>query len=199
MADVRQDYPATSRNREPILEVLRRFLPTDGRVVEVAAGTGQHAVYFAEQLPGLTWQPTDLDPELRASVDAWGAESGLVNLKKSLHLDTTVDPWPVTEADVIYCANMLHIAPWAAGQGLMRGAGQTLTKGGLLVLYGPFHRDGGATSPSNARFDASLRERDPSWGVRHLEAVQTEAASSGLRLVDVVEMPANNMTLIFRR
>ncbi len=199
MTDARKDYPATSRNREPILEVLRRVLPQQGLVLEIAAGTGQHAAFFASALPQLSWQPTDPDPELRASIDAWRAEAALDNLLPALDLKTTTLPWPVAEADAIYCANMIHIAPWSAAQGLLQGAGRLLGPGGVLVLYGPFHRDGGPTSESNARFDASLRGRDSSWGVRHLEEVAEVARENGLELDEVVGMPANNLSVIFRR
>ena len=197
MSEARQDYPATSRNSEPILAQLRRFMPQTGLVLEVAAGTGQHAVYFCRHLPGLTWQPSDPDPALRASIAAWREHEGLANLLPAVELDATAARWPVVQADAIFCANMIHIAPWTACEGLMRGAGRTLGPGGILFLYGPFHRHGGPTSPSNARFDASLRARDPGWGVRHLEQVQAEARANGMALVEVVAMPANNFCVVF--
>ena len=199
MTDARQDYAATARNREPILAQLRTWLPASGLVLEVGSGSGQHASFFASELPGLTWQPSDPDPALRASIDAWRAAALPPNLLPAIDVDATADVWPVVTAAAVFCANMIHIAPWAACQGLMRGAGRTLGRGGVLILYGPFHRDGGPTAPSNERFDASLRARDPSWGVRHLEVVGSEARASGLEEVAVVPMPANNLLVVFCR
>jgi SAM-dependent methyltransferase len=195
--DARRHAPATERNRAPILEVLRRVLPASGTVLEVASGSGQHAVFFAEALPHLIWQPSDPDPELRASIAAWRAQTALPNLRAPLALDATSDDWPMERADAILCINMIHIAPWTAALGLFRGAARLLSPGAPLLLYGPFKRDGRHTAPSNAAFDASLRQRDPAWGVRDLAEV--EAAATGFILAETIEMPANNLTLLLRR
>lgn len=195
--DARQVAPATERNREPILEVLRRVLPARGLVLEVASGTGEHVAHFARALPGLTFQPTEYDAARRASVDAWAA--GLGNVRAAVALDATAAEWPVAEAAAVFCANMIHIAPWSACVGLMAGAGRVLAPGGVLVLYGPFLRDGVPTAPGNVAFDASLRARDAAWGVRDLGAVAALAAAQGLALDEVVEMPANNLMVVFRR
>lgn len=192
--------PATERNQGPILEVLRRVLPPHGTVLEVASGTGQHAVAFAAALPGVTWQPTDADATALDSIRAWAAEAGLPNLPPPLPLDAAdTGPWPVERADAVVCINMIHIAPWAACQGLMRGAGAVLPDGGVLVLYGPYRLDGRHTAPSNAAFEDWLKAQDPRFGVRDLDAVRTEAAANGLTLAEVVEMPANNLTVVFRK
>lgn len=198
-ADPRRHAPATDRNRDPILAVLRNALPSAGLVLEVASGTGQHAVHFAAALPGVTWQPSDPDPALRASIEGWRAQAALPNLTAPLALDAATHPWPLERADAVVCINMIHIAPWAAGLGLLRGAGAVLPPGGPLLLYGPFRRGGAHTAPSNAAFDADLKARDPSWGVRDLEAVEAAARDHGLVLADVVAMPANNLTVLFRR
>ncbi|MGQ9364820.1 DUF938 domain-containing protein [Azospirillum sp. ST 5-10] len=197
MTDARRSAPAAERNRDPILDVLRRVLPATGLVLEVASGTGQHAVHFAAALPGLEWQPSDADARARASVAAWRADAGLANLREPLALDAAAGSWPVARADAVVCINMIHIAPWAAAQGLLRGAARLLPEGAPLVLYGPFRRDGRHTAPGNAAFDADLRARDPAWGVRDLGEVA--AAAAGFRLGEVVEMPANNLTVVFRR
>jgi Protein of unknown function (DUF938). len=195
--DARQHAPATERNRAPILEVLRRVLPPQGLVLEVASGTGQHAVAFAEALPHLTWQPSDPDPQLRASIQAWSASAGLGNLRDPLDLDAAARNWPLDRADAVVCINMIHIAPWAAGLGLLDGAARLLPAGAPLLLYGPFMRDGRHTAPSNAAFDDNLKARNPAWGVRDLGEV--ERAAAGFTLAEVVEMPANNLTVVLRR
>ena len=197
MTDARRHAPATARNREPILTALHPHLPRRGLVLEVASGTGEHAAFFAAALPHLVFQPSDPEPGNLVSCDAWAA--GLANLRPALALDVTAQPWPVGKADAVFCANMIHIAPWAAAVGLMRGAALVLPPGGPLALYGPFRRGGAHTAPSNAAFDAQLRAQDPRWGVRDLEAVTAlgEAASFAPPLVQ--EMPANNLLLIFRR
>ena len=192
----RECAPATERNRDPILAVLRRVLPARGTVLEIAAGTGQHAAYFGAALPGLTWQPTDADATALASIEGWCAD--VPNVAAPLRLDVTADAWPLERADAIVCANMIHIAPWAACAGLMRGAGRVLARGGALYLYGPYRVGGMHTAPSNEAFDANLRARDPCWGVRDLEAVVREAARHGLDFAERVEMPANNQSVIFR-
>lgn len=190
--------PATARNREPILSVLRRVLPERGRLLEIASGTGEHAAWFAPQFPGLTWQPSDLDGDNLDSITAWVAESGLANLPPPLRLDVT-GPWPDGVLDAIFNANMIHISPWDTAVGLMAGAGRHLAAGGVLVVYGPFRVDGAHVSDSNQTFDDWLRAQDPDWGVRDLEAVVALAGDYGLLLMEVVEMPANNRILVLRK
>lgn len=186
------------RNREPILGVLREELPDSGLVLEVASGTGEHAVHFAEALTQLTWQPSDPSPDARASIAAWREAEGVPNLLAPLQLDAASDIWPITQADAMVCINMIHISPWQATEGLMRGAGRVLPSGAPLVLYGPYRRAGHPLEPSNAAFDESLKARDPRWGLRELEAVAQCAEANGLALSRVVEMPANNLMVIFR-
>ena len=197
MIDCRRAAPATQRNRDPIFGVLRRILPPTGLVLEIASGTGEHVAYFAAAFPRLRWQPSDADPRARASIAAWAA--GAKNVLAPLLLDASAETWPVEQADALICINMVHISPWAATAGLMRGAAAILRQGAPLYLYGPYRREGGHTAPSNAAFDADLRARNPAWAVRDLEAVAEEAARNGLVLNDVVEMPANNLSVIFRR
>jgi hypothetical protein len=189
--------PATERNREPILAVLDRVLPEQGLVLEIAAGSGEHATYFAPRLPGVIWLPSDRDPAALDSIVAWEAELASPNLRAPLLLDVTAQTWPISAADAIFCANMIHIAPWEATLGLVRGAGRILAAGGLLVLYGPFMIDHRHTAPSNAAFDESLRSRDPAWGVRDLGDVVIAARAQGLELLEKVAMPANNFTVVF--
>lgn len=190
---------ATERNRGPIAEVLADVLPASGILLEVASGTGEHAAFFAVLFPALFWQPSDPDPEALASIRAWRDEAGLANLLEPVLLDASAQDWPVASADAILCVNMVHISPWAATAGLMRGAGRLLSAGMPLILYGPYRRAGVPTAPSNEAFDASLRTRDPQWGLRELGAVEAEAKRNGLHLDRVVGMPANNLTLVFRR
>ena len=194
-----QSSPAVARNRDPILAVLRRVLPAQGTVLEIASGTGEHAVYFAATLPHLTWQPSDPDADARASIAAYREAAQLPNLKPVLAVDARAPAWPVTQADAIVSINMIHIAPWSAAEGLMAGAGRLLAGGGVLYLYGPFKENGAHTAPSNAAFDASLRARDPQWGVRDVDEVAALAERSGLMLVERVAMPANNLSLVFQR
>jgi hypothetical protein len=189
---------AAERNAEPILEVLRRVLPPRGLVLEVASGSGYHAGLFARALPDLTWQPTDRDPDGLASIAGWVDDAALPNLRAPLLLDVT-GAWPVERADAVLCINMIHIAPWACALALLDGAARLLPAGAPLVTYGPYRFDGGFTAPSNAAFDASLRARDPSWGVRDVADLRREAAARGLTLAEEVAMPANNHTLVFRR
>lgn len=169
----------------------------DGVVLEVASGSGEHAVHMAGALPGLTWQPSDPDEGARASIDAWTRESGLPNIRPALALDAAAWPWPIDAADAILCVNMIHIAPWSAALGLLRGARELLPPGEPLILYGPFLRADVQTAQGNLDFDASLRARNPEWGIRALEEVA--GAAEGLSLDRFVEMPANNLTVIFRR
>ncbi|MFM7347243.1 MAG: DUF938 domain-containing protein [Tagaea sp.] len=198
MTDARKYAPAAQRNRAPILAALAERLPAKGTVLEIASGTGEHVVHFARALPGLTFRPSDPDPENRASIGAWIAAEGLTNVRAAVDLDATAKKWPVATADAILCANMIHIAPWAACEGLIQGAARTLFPGGFLHLYGPFMREGKHTAPSNAEFDASLKARDPAWGVRDLDAVEALARRAGFGGADVVSQPANNLSVFFR-
>ena len=195
---MRQNAPATTRNREPILGVMRRFLPARGFVLEIASGTGEHAAYLSAHFPELVWQPSDVSAGALASIEAW-REEGSAQLLAPIRLDVTDDPWPVDEVQAVVNINMIHISPWEACRALMRGAGQILAPGGLLLTYGPYRLGGQHTAPSNEAFDASLRERDPAWGVRDLEDVIAEAESCGLVFEERVAMPANNFTVIYRR
>lgn len=195
----KQYAPATLRNREPIAAVLGNVLPATGLILEVASGTGEHAAYFAAQFPALEWQPSDPDPAGLASIDDWRAEAALANLRPAMMLDASGDDWPVDRADGILCINMLHIAPWSAAIGLMRGAGRLLPPGGPLYLYGPYREDAVPLAPGNAAFDASLKERNALWGLREVSDVEMLARDNGLILERRTEMPANNLSLIFRR
>lgn len=195
--DARQYAPATQRNREPILEVLRRVLPMQGLVLELSSGTGEHATFFAPHFPGLIWQPSDPDPAARASIAAWTKTTGATNVRPPLDIDARAPAWPVEKADAIVCINMIHITPWAATLGLFTGAARVLPEGAPVFLYGPFKRGGGHTAPSNEAFDASLRTRNPEWGVRDLGEVAAVAGQSGLELVEVIPMPANNLSVVF--
>ncbi|HEY0134268.1 MAG TPA: DUF938 domain-containing protein [Nannocystis sp.] len=194
----RRTSPAARRNLGAITEVLAEVLPPRGLVLEIASGSGEHAVGLAAKFPGVTWQPSDADPEALASIDAWAAE-GPSNVRAAVELDARRWPWPVREAEAIVCINMIHIAPWAACLGLMRGAGALLAAGSPLFIYGAMKIGGEFTAPSNADFDASLRARDPAWGVRDLEAVAAAGRDHGLELEKTLAMPANNFSLIFRR
>lgn len=198
-SDARLSSPAVFRNRGPILDVLRTVLPAKGLMIEVASGSGQHVAYFAERLPELTWQPSDPSPSARASIAAWADAAGRDNVRPPIDLDASVTPWAVDGADAILAINMVHISPWSATRGLMREAGRLLPARGLLYLYGPFVQSTVPLAPSNATFDLDLRQRDSSWGLRQLTAVETEAAQYELALEDVVPMPANNLSLILRR
>ena len=193
--------PATARNREPILAVIAPVLPARGLVLEISSGTGEHAAFMAPRLPaGLVWQPTDLDPAHLADIDAHARESGCDRIRAAVVLDATALRWPVPAADAILCCNMIHIAPWTAAEGLFAGAARTVPAGAPLILYGPFRRDGAHTAPSNAAFDEWLRARDPGWGVRCLDtAVTPLGLRHGFRREAVVAMPANNLTVVFRR
>lgn len=192
-------YPAPERNKDPILEVLRRVLPPRGRVLEIASGTGQHVVHFAQALPGLAWQPSDPEAPHRESIQERVAVAGLANVAVPLVLDVRDRPWPVAEIDAIVCINMIHISPWEATLALLQEAGTVLPADGVLYLYGPYRREGRHTAPSNEAFDADLRGRNPEWGVRDLEEVERLAGDSGLVLDAIVAMPANNLSVVFRR
>jgi len=195
--DARRFSPAAARNRAPIAAALPDLLPAFGLVLEIASGSGEHALHFARSFPHLTWQPSDPDPEARASIAAWRAAEGPANLRPPLALDAAgAVPFPA--ADAVLCINMLHIAPWAATLGLLAKAAAALPPGGPLIIYGPFLRAGVATAPSNLAFDVALRSENPAWGLRALEAVAA-AAAPGLALDRVVEMPANNLLVALRR
>ena len=198
--DPRRYAPAAARNREPILHVLRRHLPADGLVLEVASGSGEHTVHFAARShPGLVFQPSDPDPDARASIDEWVRTTGLRNIRPALALDAAATEWPLDHADVVVCINMIHIAPWAAAIGLFSGAARVLPPGGILFLYGPYRQGGRHTAESNQAFDSELRIRNPAWGVRDLEAVTDLAALRGFAPPIVVPMPANNLSVVFAR
>lgn len=198
--DQRRYAPATARNREPILAVLRRHLPSQGLVLEIASGTGEHITFFARSFgPGLVFQPTDPDQAARESIDAWTAALGVTNVRPAIELDAASENWPIANADAVLAINMVHIAPWAATEGLVRGAARILPEGGLLYLYGPYRIGGRHTAPSNEAFDADLRRRNPDWGVRDVEAVAELAMASGFDTPVVEQMPANNLSLVFRR
>lgn len=190
--------PATERNREAIADVLESILPDEGTVLEIASGTGEHIVYFAQKFPKLTWQPSDPDPTALASIAAWAEEAGCSNLKQPLQLDAASD-WIVNKADAIICINMAHISPWVATLGLLRNAARILPPGAPLYLYGPFRQESIPTAPSNEAFDESLKSRDPQWGLRAVEAIETNAHAAGLTSADIIQMPANNLSLILRR
>ena len=190
---------AAERNKGPILDVLARVLPKRGVVLEIASGTGQHVIHFARALPDLTWQPSDSDAELRDSIVARAREERLANVKPPIDLDVTRLPWPLRTADAAVCINMIHVAPWSATLELFEGAKALLAPRHVLFLYGPYRRFGGHTSESNAKFDSDLRAQDPQWGLRDLEAVSEVAARAGFALAEIVEMPANNFSLVFER
>ena len=199
MSDVRRSAPAVARNTAPIIDVLSGVLPDSGLVLEVASGTGEHALAFAKAFPHLLWQPTDADPVALRSVEAWRTADSAPNLMAPVHLDAAGGNWPVDEAQAVLCINMVHISPWAATVGLLAGAGRVLGSGAPLYLYGPYRQAGVATAPSNEDFDRSLKARNPEWGLRNLEDVAAEAERQGLVLDAVVPMPANNLSVVFRK
>lgn len=222
VAGLRRSAPAALRNRVPIGDVLSEWLPKSGLVLEIASGTGEHAVYLAERFPALEWQPTDIHEDALGSIAAWREAAGLANLKSPLVLDAAASDWPVARADaipsikmpsdsrdepkvpensgfdVVINLNMVHISPWSAALGLLDGAARVLKHGGALILYGPWFQAGEKPAPSNLAFDQQLRERDPSWGLRRVEDFQTEAERRGFTLGEVRPMPANNLMLLFR-
>ncbi len=200
--DARLFSPSAARNGGPIADVLARFLAKNAKVLEIGSGTGEHAVAFVTARPDLTWFPSELDPASRASVAAWTAHAALAQIRPPSVIDASAETWGVEDEapfDAVVSINMIHIAPWAAGRGLIAGAGRLLRSGGILFLYGAYSRGGAHTSPSNAEFDASLKSRDPDWGVRDLDDVEAEARARGLELRDVVEMPANNLSVVFEK
>ena len=195
---MKQNAPATRRNRDPILDVLRQHLPDSGTVLEIASGTGEHTLYFANAFPSLLWQPSDKNQQALDSIDAWATDAKHDNINKALVLDVTQQPWPMDGVDCILCINMIHIAPWEACSALFTGAKQALSQEGLMYLYGPFFRVETEPEPSNLTFDRSLRNQNPKWGIRHLERVCAEAQKSGFTCTQTVEMPANNLSVLFR-
>jgi len=195
----RRHAPATARNRKAIWAVLQRHLPCQGKVLEIASGTGEHVLYFAQAgSPNLIFLPTDPDAEARASIDAWVTSSGVSNVRRAIDLDAAREVWPVTSADMVLCINMVHIAPWAATEGLVRGASRILPTGGMLYLYGPYRFGGRHTAPSNEIFDEDLRSQNPAWGVRDVEEVAALATAHGFQSPMIEHMPANNASLVFR-
>jgi hypothetical protein len=196
---MRREAPAAARNRDPILDVLRRHLPRQGLVLEFASGTGEHVVHFAAALPALTFQPSDPNDSARASIDDWVKTRGLANVRPALALDASAGSWPVENVAAILCINMIHISPWAATVGLIEGAGGTLPPGGVLYLYGPYRRGGAATAPSNEAFDADLKSRNADWGLRQLEEIEVLGQRHGFAPPTVIEMPANNLSIVLRK
>ena len=195
----RRSAPAAARNREPIADVLAEWLPSSGLVLEIASGTGEHVVHFAERFRALEWQPSDVHPDALSSIRAWRASAGLANVRGPIVLDAASPDWPVHGADAVLSINMVHISPWTSALGLLDGASRLLGSGGPLILYGPWLTDDVPTAPSNLEFDADLKRRNPGWGLRHVDELAGAAADRGLRLVETRAMPANNMMLLLRR
>jgi SAM-dependent methyltransferase len=198
--DLRMFSPSAARNSAPILAVLQRVLPATGLVLEIGCGTGEHAVHFAGAMPNLNWQPSDPDPQSRASTAGWIELSGLANVLPPLDIDARETAWheeQSTQFDAIVSLNMVHISPWAASSGLFAGAGALLRHGGILFLYGPFMRDGVHSAPSNAAFDATLKAQNPTWGVRDIADLERVGKACGVTLRETITMPANNMSLVF--
>jgi SAM-dependent methyltransferase len=197
-AGARRSAPAALRNRQPIADVLGEWLPDSGLVLEVASGTGEHAVYFAERFPNLEWQPSDLHPDALESIEAWRQASDLPNVLPPIVIDAASPDWPIDRADAVLSINMVHISPWSAALGLLDGAARLLASGGCLILYGPWLKDDIPTAPSNIAFDRDLRSRDPEWGLRRVEDFAAAAAKRGLNLEQTRAMPANNLMLLLR-
>ncbi|HEX3423561.1 MAG TPA: DUF938 domain-containing protein [Sphingomicrobium sp.] len=195
----RRSAPAALRNREPISQVLRDWLPPSGSVLEIASGTGEHAVYFAERFPALDWQPSDIHPDALGSIEAWREASRIENLKAPLLIDASSTKWPVEQTDAIVSINMVHISPWASALGLLEGAARLLGPCAPLILYGPWLRDDVPTASTNLDFDSDLRQRNPEWGLRNVGEFAVAADERGFRLAETRSMPANNMMLLFRR
>ena len=198
VAGARRSAPAVLRNRDPIVEVLREWLPERGLVLEIASGTGEHAVYFAERFPNLDWQPSDIDPHALTSIAAWREEAGLQNVREPIIVDASSSDWPIEHADAVLSINMVHISPWTSALGLLDGAARLLQPGSPLILYGPWLKGDIPTAPSNLAFDQDLRSRDPEWGLRQVEDFAAAAVERGLMLEETREMPANNLMLLFR-
>ncbi|MRG71132.1 DUF938 domain-containing protein [Alphaproteobacteria bacterium HT1-32] len=198
--DPRRHAPATERNREPILAVLKTLITGPATILEIASGTGQHAVWFAGRLPDVTWIPSDADEEMRASVAAWARREKVRNIALPPRvIDARARRWNMESVDGVYCANMIHISPYSACEGLIKGAGACVRPGGFLMLYGPYKVEGEHTAPSNASFDETLRSQNADWGIRDLEAVTALAEAAGFEPEEPVEMPANNLSVIFRK
>jgi hypothetical protein len=195
-ADARRSAPAALRNRQHIAEVLREWLPESGVVLEVASGTGEHALYFAEQFSTLEWQPSDVDPQALVSIAAWREASGPPNVRPPLRLDASAHQWPIERADTVLNINMVHISPWSAALGLLAGAAKALASGGPLILYGPWLKDDVPTAASNVAFDRDLKARDPEWGLRRVEDFAAAAETKGFKLKQTRAMPANNLMLL---
>lgn len=198
-ADFRRSAPAALRNREPIADVLREWLPESGLVLEIASGTGEHAIYFAERFRQIHWQPSDTHPDALASIRAWRESAALPNVREPLTIDASAPGWPIERADAVLNINMAHISPWHASLGLLAGAARVLPPGGALILYGPWLKDDIETAPSNLAFDADLKRRDPAWGLRRVEDFEDAAGAEGFELAEWRQMPANNLMLLFRK
>jgi SAM-dependent methyltransferase len=196
---LKRHAPATARNSEPLAEVLVGELPNEGLVLEIASGTGEHAVFMAKRFPALDWQPSDCATDALHSVDAWAQEAGLANLRPAIALDAAALDWPIETADAVLCVNMIHISPWEATVGLFEGAGRLLPPGAPLILYGPFVEDDVETAPSNLAFDESLKARDPAWGLRDVADLDALAEARNLHRTARHEMPANNLVLVYRK
>tara|TARA_A100001391_G_scaffold181042_1_gene146796 strand:- start:2101 stop:2694 length:594 start_codon:yes stop_codon:yes gene_type:complete len=196
---LKRHAPATARNSEPLAEILAAELPQNGLVLEIASGTGEHAVFMAKRFPALDWQPSDCATDALRSVDAWAQEAGFANLRAAIALDAAALEWPIETADAVLCVNMVHISPWEATVGLFAGAARLLPAGAPLVLYGPFVEDDVETAPSNLAFDESLKARDPAWGLRDVADLDALAEARNLHRTARHEMPANNLVLVYRR
>lgn len=198
-AEVRRSAPAALRNREPIAEVLAEWLPASGLVLEIASGTGEHAVFFADRFPALQWQPSDVHPDALSSIEAWRRRAGHKNIRPPLAIDAASPDWPIDRADAVLSINMVHISPWRSALGLLDGAARLLSLGAPLILYGPWLKDDVPTEPSNLAFDADLRARNGEWGLRRVEDFAAAADQRGFRLTETRSMPANNLMLLLRR
>jgi hypothetical protein len=198
-SSLRRSAPAALRNRQPIAEVLGEWLPPSGLVLEIASGTGEHAVYFAERFADLDWQPSDIHSDALASIAACREEAGPANLRSPIVLDASAAVWPIDHADAVLSINMVHISPWASALGLLDGSARLLAPGAPLIMYGPWLKADVATAPSNLAFDADLKRRDPQWGLRSVEEFAAAAEQRGLALSEIRAMPANNMMLLLRR
>jgi len=199
VAGVRRSAPAVARNREPIADVLGEWLPESGVVLEIASGSGEHALYFAQRFPALEWQPSDVHPDALASIEAWRATVGLANVREAIAIDSAAPDWPIERADAVLSINMVHISPWASALGLIAGSARVLAAGAPLILYGPWLKDDIPTAPSNLAFDADLKRRDPRWGLRRVENFAQAALATGFELAETRQMPANNLMLFLTR
>lgn len=197
--DRRRHAPATQRNSAPLADVLARELPAEGCVLEIASGSGEHALFMAKNFPDLDWQPSDQDAGALSSIAAWRDASGPDNLRAPIAIDASKGDWPLFDAAAVLCVNMIHIAPWAAAKGLFAGAGRVLVPGAPLILYGPYLERGVPTTQSNLDFDRSLKDRDPQWGLRELSAVDQLASQHGFAQTARHQMPANNLTVVYRK